>query len=606
MDFINRAAAQLRELFESLSPSTRLLVGLLLAVVVISAGVMYPSGTESPQEVLLGGENLSDSQLNRMEAAIAQAGLTEHRREGRQIWVPAEQKAAYLAAVADADALPPNFNTMLQRALERGGPLESREATRERLKIANQQTLSEIVRAMHWVEDAVVLYDEQEPRGLSGKREVIGSVSVRPKPGESLDARRMHTLQTLVSHAVVGLRPEDVAVTNLGEGDANGARENMSPKESDEDCCQARMAYERYKRQSILNALSDIPGVRAEVNAEPDDGATCDQPTELQSTGHDLPEQSKSELSAPSGEELSGTFAQGPSRTLDADDAADRVTTDPSAESTAGESSADESRAPRHNGFTPGRVWATITIPHSYIEGVWKQRHLGTLGRPSEADLLAVQENVVAKVESVVEPLLPRREDNDAAEQPVHVVVLDSVAATPGALGSITGQAWTWASGQGSTLAVLGLAVLGLLAVRWVFPAGHESSRVATASRNMSPRGFDLREVPDTSVAPEPRTLNPERETLQFDDLARLDDAALAAVIEEVDPDVVALALTGANDELMARILGHIPREIATTFREQLLQLGPTRLSDVEAAQQVVAAVAERRLNPTQHIQGAA
>jgi len=606
MDFINRAAAQLRELFESLSPSTRLLAGLLLAAVVISAGVMYPSSGETPQEVLLGGENLSDSQLNRMEAAIAQAGLTQHRREGRQIWVPSEQKAAYLAAVADADALPPNFNSLLERALDKGGPLESREATRERLKIANQQTLSEIVRAMHWVEDAVVLYDEQEPRGLSGKREVIGSVSVRPKQGEPLDARRIHTLQTLVAHAVVGLRPDDVAVTNLGEGDANETHRGTPPEVCDDDSCQARIAYEQYKRQSILNALSDIPGVRAEVNAEPDDGATCDQPPESQSTGRDVRERSKAEASSNPGGEHAGTFAQGPSRTLDTEDATHQADTDPDAELAADESSTDESRSPQRNDFSPGRVWATITIPQSYIEGVWKQRHLGALERPTEADLLAVQENVVAKVESIVEPLLPRSDDHEVVEKPVRVVVLESVAATPGAFGSITSQAWTWASGRGSTLAVLGLAVFGLLAVRWIFPAGNEKDKAAASTRFTSPRRFDLREVQDPTLAPEPRTLNPDLPTLQFDDLARLDDATLAVVIHEVDPDVMALALTGASDELMARILGHIPQEIATTFREQLSQLGPTRLSDVEAAQQVVASVAELRLNPPQPIQGAA
>ena len=85
-------------------------------------------------------------------------------REGNRIRVPAGQQAAYLAAVADAGALPPNFNTILENALDKGGPWESAAATRERLKIARQQTLSEIVRAMNWVEDAVVLYDEQESR----------------------------------------------------------------------------------------------------------------------------------------------------------------------------------------------------------------------------------------------------------------------------------------------------------------------------------------------------------------------------------------------------------------------------------------------------------
>ena len=84
--------------------------------------------------------------------------------------VPTGQKAAYLAAVVDGGALPPNFHTYLENALDKGGPWESREETRERLKIAKQQMLSEIIRAMDWVEDAVVLYDEQAARGLSNDK----------------------------------------------------------------------------------------------------------------------------------------------------------------------------------------------------------------------------------------------------------------------------------------------------------------------------------------------------------------------------------------------------------------------------------------------------
>jgi flagellar M-ring protein FliF len=609
MDSFNRAAAQVRELFESMTPSARLLAGLLLAVVVISLGPMFRSGTDAPEESLFSGDYLPESQLNRIEAAIAQAGLTGHRREGRRIWVPAEQKAAYLAAVADADALPPNFNSMLERALENGNPLESGVATRERLKIIKQQTLSEIVRAMHWVEDAVVLYDEQEPHGLSGERQVIGSVSVKPKRGESLDAKRTHTLQTLVAHAVVGLRPDDVAVTNLGEGGANDSDAGVPAEVLDDDCCRACVAYEQYKRQSILNALSDIPGVRVEVNAEPaeaTDEATCDVTTQRRAASQGAGQESTLSPSATPGGRT-GTFAKGPSRTLDKENVADQAANDAPVEASEVDgASAAAYGTPPHNGFTPKRVWATVTIPHNYIEGIWQQSHIGSLGGPTDADLRAVQEGVIAKVESIVEPLLPRPDTNEVAEKPVRVVVLESVSATPLAASSLTSQAWTWASGRRSTMAVLGLAALGLLALRWGFPSGREMAdqvkgsgvrlRRAQSSRVQGSDAIVQRRTPDSEPPNQ----------LRFDDLAHLDSSILAGVIQEVDPDVMALALTGANDTLMERIIGQIPRNVAKTLRQQLLRLGPTRLRDVEAAQQVVAAVAARLLDPTHTSQRAA
>jgi flagellar motor switch protein FliG len=81
---------------------------------------------------------------------------------------------------------------------------------------------------------------------------------------------------------------------------------------------------------------------------------------------------------------------------------------------------------------------------------------------------------------------------------------------------------------------------------------------------------------------------------IHFDDLVRLDSRALAAVLRDVDASVLVLALVGSSDELVDRIAGQMPKRTARAFRRQLRKLGPTRLSDVEEAQQVVARAAAR------------
>src|SRR3972149_5924804 len=229
MDFVNQAIAQVSDLFRSMTPGARITAGLLLAVVVISFGYLFQNRSAGPDEFLFGGTFLPDGQLNQVEAAIAQAGLSGHRREGNRILVPMGQKAAYLAAVADAGALPPNFHTYLESALDKAGPWESSQATRERLKIAKQQMLGEIIRAMEWVEDAIVLYDEQQQRGITRTREATASVNVKPMAGEALDPRRETALKKLVAHSVVGMRPDDVVVTSLGDTVGLGGDGNVSP-----------------------------------------------------------------------------------------------------------------------------------------------------------------------------------------------------------------------------------------------------------------------------------------------------------------------------------------------------------------------------------------
>src|SRR4051812_28171574 len=225
MDFLNKSLAQLNELFRSMTPGARVTAGLLLAVVVVSVGYLFRESASGPDAYLFGGEPLSDGQLTRVEAAIAQAGLSGSQREGNRIRVPAGQQAKYLAAVADRDALPPNFNTILETALGKGGPWESNAQARERLKIARQATLSEIIRAMPWVENAVVLYDEHESHGMrqvGSTKEVSASVSVKPIVGESLTPMRAKSIQKLVASAV-SMKSSEVSVTNLGEGGAYGS-----------------------------------------------------------------------------------------------------------------------------------------------------------------------------------------------------------------------------------------------------------------------------------------------------------------------------------------------------------------------------------------------
>ena len=76
MDFLNKSIAQVSELFRSMTPGARVTSGLLLAVVIVSVGYLFRQGTSGPDAFLFGGEPLPDGQLIRVEAAIAQAGLS--------------------------------------------------------------------------------------------------------------------------------------------------------------------------------------------------------------------------------------------------------------------------------------------------------------------------------------------------------------------------------------------------------------------------------------------------------------------------------------------------------------------------------------------------
>jgi len=71
--------------------------------------------------------------------------------------------------------------------------------------------------------------------------------------------------------------------------------------------------------------------------------------------------------------------------------------------------------------------------------------------------------------------------------------------------------------------------------------------------------------------------------------LAEMDqseDSVLLAAICQADQQTVSLALVGASDQTLKRILRRLPRRQAREFRRQLRAIGPTSLGDMHQAQQ--------------------
>ena len=106
MDFLSRAYAQLYDLYRSMTPGSRLTAGLLAVVVLLSLGYVFTHQSSSPEVDLMHGVPVSASQLPQMVAALAKANLKGYVIRGTSILVPHGQEPAYMAALADANALP--------------------------------------------------------------------------------------------------------------------------------------------------------------------------------------------------------------------------------------------------------------------------------------------------------------------------------------------------------------------------------------------------------------------------------------------------------------------------------------------------------------------
>lgn len=79
-----------------------------------------------------------------------------------------------------------------------------------------------------------------------------------------------------------------------------------------------------------------------------------------------------------------------------------------------------------------------------------------------------------------------------------------------------------------------------------------------------------------------------------FEDIVKIDDRGIQTLLKEVPNDKLLLALKTANEEIKNKVLKNISARAAEMLRDDLANMGPSRLSDVESAQQDIVNVARR------------
>ncbi len=85
-----------------------------------------------------------------------------------------------------------------------------------------------------------------------------------------------------------------------------------------------------------------------------------------------------------------------------------------------------------------------------------------------------------------------------------------------------------------------------------------------------------------------------------FEDLAKVDDKGIQALLKEVQTESLIVALKGANAELRELIFRNMSTRAAETLREDLDGRGPVRLSEVEAEQKEMLKIVRRLVDEGQ------
>ncbi len=83
-----------------------------------------------------------------------------------------------------------------------------------------------------------------------------------------------------------------------------------------------------------------------------------------------------------------------------------------------------------------------------------------------------------------------------------------------------------------------------------------------------------------------------KQDLFAFEDLVKVDDRGIREILKEITTMELALALKASSDEVKEKVFSNMSDRAAEMLQEDMEALGPTRLSDVEKAQQAITRIA--------------
>ncbi|MDA7979126.1 MAG: hypothetical protein MPJ50_10210 [Pirellulales bacterium] len=538
MGVLTKAWEQAKDLFLSMTPGARLTAVLLFAVIVVSLGYLFMNSGANSADFLLGGRPFDPVEMGRIQAAFGQAGLSGAVIEGSRIKVPSGEEAKYLAAMASAGVLPRDAADIMAEAMTDLSPFASREERKYAIATAKQRMLAQWIRVMDdGIENAVVVYSEDESRGLTRKTQKTASVALRSKDGiASIEPSFAQAIRQMIKHAYVGLDLNDISITVndkpvIGPSDsfdpAMGAQERyfaaqlQQQKAIDE---KVRKSLARWVPEVTVSSIVELdPKIfERERSRELDDkkgGTLSDLQTEDSTTSEATPASGRppEQNGANSQASLTGTTAG---------------TSDETSSTTS-----EKTTLPGHTdretetaGLRPVSVSVSVGVPSSYFIDQWKADN-PEAGEPEVTDWHPLRDAAFLQWRSHV--LGQISTPTSAVNAEVTFTDFPSLPSSPPPEEEFMDSAMNWVGQHGGNVGMFFLGLVGLLMVRSFVKSATKREPVS-AEQDEPEVGSD--EDPIANDAPRP---------------ARKWDASDSNVKEELaglvreDPDTAASILQG-------------------------------------------------------------
>ncbi len=478
MNYFQQMTSPIREAFLAMPMQSRLIAGMLIAVIAIGFGLLLQGTQNGEGELLFGGRVLGENEVDSVELAFSEAGLSGWTREGRRIRIPGDTRNEYLAALKASSTLPLALRSSIQDAIDKSTPFESSEMRQAREMHAKEQDLGNKITAFPEVRWASVEYDRGERFGMSRSRAQSASVVVSPEGTEPLTKDRINMIKDLIRGSFASMTNEDVVVI-----DTNATH---SPSSTDEEdpMLRKRLEEEASYEQKILKTLVGYGPIRVAAYAEIDPTMGVEK-TSLKydaerTTVQEYSKKVDSTTNRPAQGDVPGTVPNAiGNRSAAIEDTAE-IQKSKADEREASGVVGQQYELSRMAAMQVKRVRVSVGIPSSYYDTVLLQDFLrenpgktaADAPKPTQAILQAKKDETQAGIQAAVTPLLPAIPVGEDPYPLVQVWDYPDLPVPSAEVPGVSSKALTWLAGSWQSLALLGLAVVAMLIARSALSSG--------------------------------------------------------------------------------------------------------------------------------------
>lgn len=503
---MNKAFAQLADLFRSMTPGARMTAGLLLGVVVISVAYLFNSSVSGPDTFLLGGRAFTDNEMGRIQVAFGEANLSNWEAVGMQIRIPRGQQAQYLAALAKGNALPQDFRAEFTNMVQETNPFASDRQRQDAKAVAEQNLLTRIIEEMPHIDSANVMIKEDKSRGLGNRSYRTANVVVFPEGGYELTAEDGKSFRQLVAGSC-GIDARQISVVDGATNTVVAAVGSESVGAGGNDLLLAKRAWEKLYTEKAQGILELVPGaiVRAEVKVKPEARSRLTDvkvdkqnstPAQTSEQTSDSTSQSggpggrpglESNSPVPNGAAAVNTAMSTQTSTTDSTSNTQTTYITPFTETTT-----------EMAGFEAELVQIAVSVPETHFVEIWRKANPtpagGTPVEPNAADLDLIAVEEIKKIKAQVTALLPTLPADSGTTELVTVNRFAPLPVQAPPVVSFLDSATGWLSQSWTTVAMFLLAGFGLLTLRGLtksIPVAESSPAASAPSLAIAPETTD-------------------------------------------------------------------------------------------------------------------